>query len=462
MRALPRLLLPALGLMVAGCDLAPQDPPPAPPPAAFFKEDGDWRPWWTVFGDDRLDQLECRLDGENQDLRQALARHDQATALAREAGAAQYPQLSYSGGANRNQLSRSVAILSHPNLYNNDLAEGSLSWEIDLWGRVRNLVAAASLRASASAADLAATKLALESDLATAYLGLQALDAQQQTVDRAVTAYQDALAFTQRRHDGGAAAQIDVDQAQLQRDNALTQATENRLRRAQLEHVIAVLVGEAPANFNLPPQPLVALPPPIATVLPSTLLERRPDIAAAERLVAATNADIGVARAAFFPTFDLAAVGGVQSALPHRLFDAASRLWAIGPSLSGPLYDGGQRSAATDQARAIRDEAVAAYRQTVLAAYREVEDNLVALHRLESEAASQSSALASAQRALSQAETRYKGGLATYLEVTTAQNAALAAESSAIDIRNRRMAAAVGLIQALGGGWQGFSQTAMP
>ena len=460
--------------LLAGCDMAPDYRRPEMAAAApAFKESKDWKQaapadalprgaWWQIFKDADLDRLEKRLEDGNQTLQQALALHEQAVAQARIAGAAQLPQLNYNTSINRDQRSRNAALQVHPNLYNDVLAQGSLSWEIDLWGRVRNLTAAAERRADASAADLAAAKLALEAELAASYLSLQGLDALQEMLDRTVSADQEALDYTKRRHDGGAAAQVDVDEAELQVANAKTQATNNRLQRAQLEHAIAILLGEAPADFSLPPRSLQAVPPSIAVGLPSSLLERRPDIAAAERRVAAANADIGVARAAFFPQFDLAAIGGVESAFPHTLLNSASTLWAVGPQVSGPIFDAGARDAATDVAFAAFNQAAAYYRQTVLGAYREVEDSLTALRRLEEESATQGTALDAARRALTQAQTRYKGGLATYLEVITAQNAALAAESGAIDVQSRRMNAAVNLIQALGGGWEGLQQSAAP
>ena len=460
-------------LLLAGCNFAPDYRKPAMPDVGQFRETAEWKfaapqdaaprgPWWQLFGDAELDRLERKLDADNQTLKQALARHDQALAAARIAGAAQFPQVTYNAGANRDQRSRNVALPTHPNLYNDFTIQGSFSWELDFWGRVRNMVAGAEARAAASEADLAASKLALEATLAIDYLSLQGLDSLQEMFDRTVAADREALTYTQHRHDGGAAAQVDVDEAQLQLSNAQTQATNNRLLRAQLDHAIAILLGEAPANFTLPARPLTALPPPIAPGLPSALLERRPDIAAAERSVASANAQIGVAIAAFFPQFDLAAIGGIESAFTNSLFNAGSTLWAVGPQASGPLFDAGLRSAATDQARAAFDEAAAAYRQTVLTAYREVEDSLASLRRLEEESVTQGEALGAARRALSQAQTRYKGGLATYLEVITAQNAAVAAESGAIDVQSRRMVAAVNLIQALGGGWEGLQQTAGP
>jgi NodT family efflux transporter outer membrane factor (OMF) lipoprotein len=468
-----RRLTPALSLAVllAGCNFAPDYEKPKVAQAPAYKEDGDWKTaqpadaaprgdWWSRFGDSRLTDLEKRLDASSPSLAQALAAHDQALAAAGIAEAAELPTVSYGAGAQRYQHSKNNALKSTPNLYNDFSGQLNFSWEIDLWGRVRNLVSAAQDRAQASDADLANIKLSLESDLAADYLSLQGYDALQDLLDRTVKDDEDALAYTTRRHDGGVAAQVDVDQAQAQLETEKTQATNNRLLRAQLEHAIAVLVGEAPANFSLPPKPLEGAPPVVAAGLPSTLLERRPDVAAAERRVAAANADVGVARAAYFPVFDITSLIGLDSSRTNTLLTAPSKTWAFGASATGPLFDAGRTDSLVDQARAVFQQAVASYQQTVLGAYRDVEDNLVALHRLEEEAGTSDTAVNASKRALDQAEIRYKGGIATYLEVITAQNVYLGAQSTAIDIRTRRMTASVRLIQALGGGWDGLSQTA--
>jgi NodT family efflux transporter outer membrane factor (OMF) lipoprotein len=460
----------SLAVLLAGCDFAPDYAPPPTPVAAAYTENSDWKTaepadaaprgdWWSRFGDGRLDDLEKRIDQSSPTLAQALAAHDQALAAAGIAEAAQLPTLDYNASGNRIQRSRNAATKYNPNLYNDFSGQLNFSWEIDLWGRVRNLVAAARDRAQASEADLAGVKLSLESDLAADYLALQGYDALQELLDRTVKDDEEALAYTTRRHEGGVAAQVDVDQAEAQLATAKTQDTDNRLLRAQLEHAIAILVGEAPANFSLPPKMLEGTPPKVAAGLPSTLLERRPDVAAAERRVAAANADIGVARAAYFPVFDLSAAIGLDSARTNNLLRAASKTWAFGASAAGPLFDAGLTDNLVDQAHAVLRQAVASYQQTVLGAYRDVEDNLVALHRLEEEADTSEEAVGAAKRALDQAETRYKGGIATYLEVITAQNVYLSAQSTAIDIRTRRMTASVRLVQALGGGWEGL-QTA--
>jgi len=468
-----RRIAPAFSLaaLLAGCNFAPDytTPPSAQSPA--FKEAEGWKAvqpadaaprgdWWTRFGDARLNDLERRLDASSPTLAQALAAHDQALAAAGIAESAQLPNVSYTAGADRQQRSKDAALKTNPSLYNDFSAQLGLSWEIDLWGRVRNLVAGARDRAQASEADLASVKLSLESDLAADYLTLQGYDALQELLDRTVKDDEEALAYTTRRHDGGVAAQVDVDQAEAQLATSKTQDTNNRLLRAQMEHAIAILVGEAPANFSLPPKMLEGAPPIVAAALPSTLLERRPDIAAAERRVAAANADIGVARAGYFPVFDLASFIGLDASRTNNLLRAPSKTWAFGATAAGPLFDDGRTDSQVDQARAVFQQSVAQYQQTVLGAYRDVEDNLVALRRLEEEAGSSNQAVNAAKRAYDQAETRYKGGIATYLEVINAQNVYLAAQSTAIDIRTRRMTASVRLIQALGGGWEGLEKTA--
>jgi len=461
----------ALAVLLSGCNFAPDYAPPPAAEAPAYKEESGWKTavpadaaprgeWWDRFGDQRLNALEARLDQSSPTLQQALAAHDQAMAAAGITEAEQYPSAGYQADAERLQKSRNIATQFHPNLYNDYLGQLNLSWEVDVWGRVRNAVAAAQDRAQASAADLAAVKLSLESDLAASYLSLQGLDALQDLLDRTVKDDEEALAYTTRRHDGGVAAQVDVDQAEAQLATARTQDTDNKLQRAQLEHAIAILVGEAPANFSLPPKPLEGTPPLVAAGLPSSLLERRPDIAAAERRMAAANADVGQARAAYFPVFDLGAFIGLEAARTNTLFQSPAKTWAFGPSAAGPLLDFGRTDYLVDQAHAAFAQTVASYRQTVLSAYKDVEDNLVALHRLQEEAGTQDAAVDATKRALDQAETRYKGGIATYLEVITAQNAYLVAQSTAIDIRTRRMTSAVRLIQALGGGWEGLSQTA--
>lgn len=331
-----------------------------------------------------------------------------------------------------------------------------MSYEFDVWGRIRNLVAAARASEQASAADLATLDLSTHAELATDYFTLRSQDTQQELLDRTASDYSGALALTQNLFNGGAAALSDLDQAKAQLQTALTQAADNRLRRAQTEHAIAVLLGESPSTFHLEAMPLKleAVPPPIDPGLPSALLERRPDVAAAERRVAAANAQIGVARAAYFPVFTLAsALAGVESTQISNLLSASSRTWSVGPQGVLTVFDAGLHRAQSAQAQAAYDEQVADYKNAVLAAYQGVEDNIAALRELESESTTEAAAVAATAGALEQANYRYEGGIATYIEIVVAENAALSARLAAADIQLRRMVASVQLVRALGGGW---------
>ncbi len=457
----------AAAALLAACSFAPEYHAPAEPsPAAFKEATGDWKPaepadsasrgaWWTAFADEQLNALEERVTAANQDLRAAVARYQQARAEARIARADLFPSINADAGGMREQTSKNRATYSvlQPHIYSDYTLTADVSYELDVWGRVRNSVAAARAQAQASAGDLATVDLSLHAELATDYFLLRSDDTRQMLLDDAVTAYQRALELTQRRHDGGVAAEADVDQAETQLQTAITLAADNQLKRAQLEHAIAVLIGVPPSSFSLTPAKLAATPPPVDPGLPSQLLERRPDVAAGERRAFAANRSIGVARAAYFPVFGLSASGGVESGSLSNWFSAPSSLWSFGPSATLALLDFGRRDALTDRARAAYDEAVADYRQTVLGAYQDVEDNLVARQRLDQQQQSQTAAVAAAQRALDQANNRYKGGIATYLEVTIAQNNALQAQLSLADIEDRRINTAVLLVKALGGGW---------
>ncbi len=309
--------------------------------------------------------------------------------------------------------------------------------------------------AAASAGDLANVELGLRAELATDYLALRSADSAQQILDETVAAEERARALVNERYKGGVAAVADVAEAEAQWQTARTMAADNRLKRAQFEHAIAILLGESPAAFSLAPLPLPSYVPPIAVTLPSALLERRPDVAAAERHVAAANAQIGVARAAWYPQFDLAALAGFESATVPNWFKAPSAIWSVGPTLALPIFDGGQRAAQSDQARASYDEAVANYRQTVLTAWRDVEDSLVALHQLTQEAQTQDAAVVASPNGAQSGTPALYRGIVTYLDVVTTQNAALSAQLSALDILTRRVTADVALVKALGGGWPG-------
>jgi NodT family efflux transporter outer membrane factor (OMF) lipoprotein len=455
------VLLPAF----SACSLAPNYKVPDAPNPAAFKEAGDWieaKPedaiersaWWKIFKDPQLDALEDQVTEANQNLKAALAQYDQARAAAREARAAYFPVITANAGATRQQESLTIANVSSKSLYNDFTMGADLSYEIDVWGRVRNTVAANEAQAQASAADVAGVALSLHAELANDYFTLRGDDAAQAILDKTVESDQHALDLTTQRYKGGVAAEADVDQAKTQLENAKTQATDMRLQRAQLEHAVSILTGKAPADFRLPPAQPVCKLPHIDTGLPSVLLQRRPDIAAAERRVAAANAEIGVARAAWFPAFNLTAALGLESATAAKWLTAPSQFWSLGPSAMMPLFEGGRISAMTDEARAAYEQMVASYRQTVLAAYGEVEDNLVALHRLEQENQTQTAATAAAERSLAQANDRYKGGMTIYLDVVAAQNSELQAKLASVNIEVRRLIASVQLIKALGGGWQ--------
>jgi NodT family efflux transporter outer membrane factor (OMF) lipoprotein len=458
-----------IGTLTA-CSFAPvYKTPDSAPATGAYKESGDWKTaqpldndnrgdWWTLFQDPQLDALEAQVGDANQDLKAAFARLQQARAATRIARADLFPTLNVGSSATRSRASvNSPTYVPGRNpTYNNFELEADLSYEIDVWGRVRNAVASARATQQASAADLATLNLSIHAELAVDYFALRAEDAQQMLLDKTVEDYAQSLQLTQNLYNGGGAAIADVAQAQAQLETARTQAADIRLQRAQSEHAIAVLLGDNPAAFHAEPNPLPTelTPPPIDPGLPSSLLERRPDVAAAERRVASANAQIGVARAAYFPVFSLAAAAGFDSTSPSNWLNAPSRLWSVGPAGLLTVFDAGRHRAQTAQARAIYDEQVADYRGTVLTAYQEVEDNLAALRQLQQESVSEAAAVTATAKALQQAQYRYKAGLVTYLEVATTENTSLQAQLSNVTIQQRRMSASVLLVKALGGGWQ--------
>ena len=405
-----------------------------------------------------MDVLEAQVDDANQDLKAAFARLEQARAATRIARADLFPTLSTGASTTRSRSSVNSPNFSSAAkpVFNNFNLQADLSYELDLWGRVRNSVASAKAVQQASAADLATLNLSIHAELASDYFTLRATDAQQVLLDGTVADYEQSLRLTQNLYNGGGAALADVAQAQALLESARTQAADIRLQRAQTEHALAVLLGQNPSVFHLDPNPLPneLTPPVIDPGLPSTLLERRPDVAAGERRVAAANAQIGVARAAYFPVFNFGAAAGFDSANASTWLNAPSRLWSVGPAAALTVFDAGRHRAQTAQARASYDEQVADYRSTVLNAYQEVEDNLAALRHLQQESVSEAAAVKATATALSQAKYRYKAGLVTYLEVATAETAALQAQQSNVTIQLRRMSASVLLVKALGGGWR--------
>ncbi len=455
--------------VLGGCSLSPHyERPSVPQPPTTYKEAGDWKVsapadtsgrgrWWTRFGDPDLDALEAEVTDANQSLRAALARLEQARAQTRIARSAWFPTLTAQATATRGETSIYVPGYTpgKTRTGNAFVLSGDLSYEIDVFGRVRNTVAGARASEQATAGDVASLDLAVHAELASDYFILRGLDIEQRFLDQTVADYVRALQLTQNLFKGGAAAISDVQQAQAQLESARTQAEDTRLHRAQTEHAIAVLVGREPSGFSLSARPddTVTTLPAIDAGLPSQLLERRPDVASAERRVAAANAGIGVARAAYFPVFDLLATAGSQATSTANWLTAPSRFWSLGPQALLTLFDGGLHAAQSAAVHASYDEQVANYRNTVLAAYQDVEDNLAALRQLQRESVSQAAAVTATQGALDQANLRYKGGIVTYLEVVASQNAALAARLTAVDIDIRRASATVQLVKALGGDW---------
>jgi NodT family efflux transporter outer membrane factor (OMF) lipoprotein len=468
----------ALGTLLAtGCEVGPKyvKPPALPSPPAFKEplpsnatDSSDWKTatpmdqvergkWWVIFGDARLNDFEDQLTQANQNLQLAEARLRQARAAIRFNRASQVPSISLSPSILNERESGNQPYFS-PSLVNNGTGNFAfpieLSYEVDLWGRVRRSVTAAKEEGQSSAGDVEAAKLSLHAELARDYFGLRSADLQERLLQDTVKTYEHALRITEDRYNGGAAPRADVEQARTQLQSARVLETDIVQARANYEHAIAVLVGTIPAQFSIvPDKDFVLRPPQIPVGVAGTLLERRPDVAAAERRVAAANEQIGIAKAAYFPQVTIGAAAGFQSAQASNWFSWPSRLWAVGPSVSQVIYDGGRRRAVSEGAGANYDATVAVYRQDSLTAFQEVEDNLVALNVLAKEVEQQRSATASAERALDLFTKRYQDGVDTYLQVVTSQTTALSNESNDIDLRRRQMDASVLLIKAVGGGW---------
>jgi NodT family efflux transporter outer membrane factor (OMF) lipoprotein len=474
-RASASVVLAAAVLLLGGCSFAPPYKVPesaAAPP--HYQELGQWdtaQPsdnvpkgtWWTPFDDDELNSLESRATQANQTLAAAFARLQEARADTRVARADLFPTITLQTSAMRARASTNSPQYTpgSPTQGNDFNVQGDLGYEFDLWGRVRNEIASARATQQASAADLAAVRLSIQAEVATDYFGLRSFDTQQQILDKTVDDYRKSLDLTQSLFDGGAAALSDLEQAKSQLHSAQTQQADIHLLRAQQEHAIGVLIGENPSAFQLTvrPLPLDATPPPIEAGLPSQLLERRPDVAEAERRVAAANAQIGVARAAYFPKFTLGASAGFNSVHAANWIDAPSLFWSVGPQVSLPIFEGGRLVAQTARAGAVYLEQVANYRNAVLSAFQDVEDNLAALRQLEIESNTQAQAVEASDIALQKAQDRYLAGIVTYLEVASTETTALQAQLSRTNIQTRRLDASVLLIKALGGGW---NQAALP
>ena len=411
--------------------------------------------WWEIFGDPVLNGLEEQVSVSNQNIAQAEAQFRGARAAARVARADLFPVVTTSPSITRGTTraggaSTSSGAAAPVTTYSLPV---DVSWEIDVFGRIRRNVEASVALAQASAADLESVRLTMHAELAVDYFLLRGLDAQIQLLRTNVAGYETARQLTLDRHRQGIVSGVDVAQAETQLYTTRVQLTDLELSRAQFEHAIAILAGKPPGDFVLEPAQTELAPPAVPVALPSELLERRPEIASSERRVAAANAEVGVAVAAFFPRLLLSASGGYGASTLADWFTLPSRFWSIGASALATLFEGGKRRAATEQAYAAYDAAVAGYRETVLTAFQQVEDNLAAIRILADESVDQAQATAAAERALALARSRYEGGITSYLEVVTAQAAALANERLSVDLQTRRMTASVNLVKALGGGW---------
>ena len=412
--------------------------------------------WWREFGDPTLDTLEAKIDSANPDLAAAVNRYQQARALESEVRSALFPTVSTLAYANTDRQSdnRPLRSASQPDSYHDDFIGGTLNYEIDLWGRVRSAVAAGTAQTQAISADLESVRLLLHARLALDYVALRGEDAQRDLLEQAVVAYGLALQMTSTRFQGGISSALDVAQAQTQLETARAALTDVIDQRSLLEHAIAALTGSIASNFSIGPGSLDLKLPNVPVAMPATLLERRPDVAAAERTMAAFNAGIGVARAAFFPRISLAAVAGFQGTQTAGLLGAPNRFWAIGPQGALTLFDAGYRRAAVASARAQFDEATNNYRSSVLMAFQEVEDALAQDRLLQQELDQEQAARSAAERALALSLNRYENGAVNYLQVVAAQIAGLQAQRAALDLQTRELQSSVNLVRALGGGWQ--------
>jgi len=462
----------AISMLLASCMVGPKYSKPQAPsapayseqPPATFENTPGWKTaqpsdamnrgkWWEIFGNSDLNALEEQVDLANQSLKVAEANYRQARSEIQFNRSNLFPTISAGALITHNRTSSNNPTGLPGREYGLFEVPLSASWEPDLWGRVRRSITSAKELTQASAADLANVKLVLETDLAIDYFEARGLDAQKKLLDDTVVAYQKALDLTQNRYTGGVASRVEVEQARTQLQQTQAQDIDLGVARAQYEHAVAVLIGKVPEGYHLPNEPLGQTPPPIPLGVPSQLLERRPDIAGAERRLASANEQIGIARAAYFPDLVITGTAGLQAGSIMNWFTWPSRYWSAGPQISQTLYDAGRRRAALQNAEAAYDSNVANYRQTSLTAFQEVEDSLAALRVLEEEAAKQHEATTSAENSLQLSLNRYKGGLVTYLEVTTAQGIALSNERTDVDLMRRRMDASVQLIRALGGGW---------
>jgi NodT family efflux transporter outer membrane factor (OMF) lipoprotein len=447
-----------LSMTMAGCAVGPDYTEPGIELGQQYKNQQGWvraqpnaaalrADWWTLFDDPVLNGLMDEVLVNNQTIAQFEAQYQQAQALLRESEAQFFPSVNANAGFTRSGSGAEGVSQQYR-------VAGTVSWEPDLWGRIRRTVEAESAQLQASEAELAGTRLSVQSTLAQTYFRLRSFDAELRLYEQTVEAYRRSLQTTENRLNAGVAAQLDVESARVQLNNALTQQQALRRQRAQLENAMAVLLGKPPSQFSLPSEPVSVAVPSIPAGLPSELLQRRPDIASAERQVAAANAQIGVAQSAWFPNLTLTAEGGYRAGQWAQWLSAPFSFWSLGPALAMTIFDGGAREARIEQARAGYEAQVAVYRQTVLTALREVEDYLVDLNSLAREQQSQQRALDAARASLRLTLNQYNAGLIDYLSVVQVETTALAAERASLSLSADRLVAAVQLIAALGGGWQ--------
>jgi NodT family efflux transporter outer membrane factor (OMF) lipoprotein len=466
MRLVAYSVLILAALLLTGCAVGPKYKTPAVPVPPAYKEAANWKTaqpndqnlggnWWEIFSDPQLNSLEQQINVSNQNLKAAVAQYQQSRSALRYVRADYYPTVTAGPSATRQMYSNNRPPQStfDGETFNDFVLPVNFSYQVNAWGRVSKNVESYREQAQASAADLAVVNLSMHAALAIDYFAARSLDAEEKLLQDTVAQYQQAFQLNEDRFQGGLASEVEVEQARTILETTRAQMVDVGVARAQYEHAVAVLVGKPPAEFTLPPLPLTAPPPSIPIGVPSTLLERRPDIAAAERRVASANAQVGLAKTAYYPLVNIGASGGFESGSLTTLLQGPSGFWAVGSSAVVTLLDVGRRRAVNDQAKAGYDASVASYRETVLTAFQQIEDNLAALRILEQEAGVQSTAVEAAERSLSLSNTRYEGGVTSYLEVITAQNAALTDEVTAVNVLGRREANAVLLIEALGGGW---------
>jgi NodT family efflux transporter outer membrane factor (OMF) lipoprotein len=457
----------ALTVLLSACSLAPPLKTPVIPAGDAYKEIGPWTQaepadrlprdsWWALYGNAELDDLEKRLIDGNPTLAAALANYAQARALADQARAGLFPTLSLNGSSQRNRESVNAPLRgpTTPTYFNSNTLGGSVSYELDLWGQIRNEVAAGEANAAASAADLENARLSLIAQLADDYIQLRSLDRDGEILDETVQAFTRALKLTEQRHDAGIAPGLDVAQAQTQLNAARSQVSQTLAQRALMEHAIAALLGVSASTFSLKPAVVAIELPQIPSGVPSTLLERRPDIAAAQRRMISANANIGVARAAYFPTLTLGGQGGFQSTAVSNWLSAPSSFWAIGPNALLSVFDGGLRRAQVAQARAEFDASAANYRGVVVSAFQQVEDDLATLNHFRDASIDEKAAVDAAQRTLDFSLALYKQGATDYLTVVTSQTELLQSQLLALNLDTTQLTASVDLIRALGGGWE--------